>query len=108
VAQIERDPLPPRVPSSVLLQQLPLGNDWRRRFAFADARSAACDAQESQHRGHRYSELVHRIPLRHDGLSLNPEVTSPSARKTQLSKIHRRRAGFLVLQFRSLYVLMGQ
>jgi hypothetical protein len=51
-AQIERDPHPRAGPLLRPVRQLPLGNDRRRSLTFADACSAAGEAQESEHGGH--------------------------------------------------------
>jgi branched-chain amino acid transport system substrate-binding protein len=50
-------------PSSVAYSNLPLGDHRRRGLALADLR-AASDAQEREHRGHSYRELLHgEFPL---------------------------------------------
>ena len=87
--QKKRDPAQAGSPSSVAYSDLPLGDHRRRGLALADL-GAAGDAQECEHRGHSYSELLHgESPSSHDAVSLARNPALPSARKAHLGEIGR-------------------
>jgi hypothetical protein len=66
------------------VQQLAFGNDGRRGFALSDVLRAACDAQESEHRGHSQRELLHRSrPLVMTHQENQSDYSVASAEKTQ-------------------------